>query len=184
MQEICLDPSVIFGSGFHATTRLCLETLELVLLESGLKINSVLDLGTGTGLLAIAAAKLGVQRVTALDNNPLAIEVARHNVTLNSCDDRVRVEPYDLMESLPDMEFDLVITNLYKGLLIRLFEDSGFWHNGLYLVSGFIPGMEPDLLTALPADKIKMLHRGRGNSEQWRLWLLQFGAGPGRGEIT
>ena len=178
-REILLDPSVIFGSGFHATTRLCLETLELVILESGMKINSVLDLGTGTGLLAIAAAKLGVQRVAAMDNNPLAVAVARHNVALNNCADRVRVQPFDLMGDLPEMGYDLVITNLYKGLLIRLFDDPGFWHNGLYLVSGFIPGMEPDLLAALPADKIQMLHRA--NTEQWRLWLLQYGSGPGRG---
>ena len=178
--EILLDPSVIFGSGFHATTRLCLETLELVLLEAGVKIDSVLDLGTGTGLLAIAAAKLGVKRVTALDNNPLAVQVARHNVELNRCGDAVEVRQVDLMADLPDMDYDLVITNLYKGLLVRLFEDGGFWHNGLYLVSGFIPGMEPDLLAALPADKIKMLHRA--NAEQWRLWLLQFGGGPGGGQ--
>ncbi|RUM37760.1 MAG: hypothetical protein DSY70_09230 [Desulfobulbus sp.] len=175
MQEILLDPSVVFGSGFHATTRLCLETLELVILESGMKINSVLDLGTGTGLLAIAAARLGVRRIVALDNNPLAVDVARKNVQRNLCGDQIDVQPFDLMESLPDMDFDLVITNLYKGLLIRLFEDTGFWHNGLYLVSGFIPGMEPDLLAALPSRGIKMLHRG--NAEQWRLWLLQYGEG-------
>jgi ribosomal protein L11 methyltransferase len=170
--EILLDPSVIFGSGFHATTRLCLETLELLLLESGMETNSVLDLGTGTGLLAIAAAKLGVQKVTALDNNPLAVEVAQANVERNNCADIVTVDQFDLMKALPDIQYDLVITNLYKGLLIRLFNDNGFWHPGIYMVSGFIPGMEPDLLAALPADKIQMLHRG--NSEQWRLWLLQY----------
>ncbi len=172
-QEIILDPSVIFGSGFHATTRLCLETLELVLLESGMEINSVLDLGTGTGLLAVAAAKLGVKRVTALDNNPLAVDVARANVARNNCADRVEVQQYDLMQGLPDMDYDLVISNLYKGLLIRLFEDREFWHPGLYLISGFIPGMEPDLLAALPSKLIQMLHRANG--EQWRLWLLQYG---------
>jgi len=181
--EILLDPSVIFGSGFHATTRLCLETLELLLLESGMKINSVLDLGTGTGLLAIAAAKLGVERVTALDNNPLAIEVAQANVERNNCSDIVTVGQFDLMEKLPDMGYDLVITNLYKGLLIRLFNDTGFWHPGTYMVSGFIPGMEPDLLAALPADRVQMLHRG--NAEQWRLWLLQYSANnQGGQEIT
>lgn len=176
--EIILDPSVIFGSGFHATTRLCLETLELLLMESGLVVNSVLDLGTGTGLLAIAAAKLGVKRVCALDNNPLAIEVARKNVALNSCEKRVDVQCFDLMKGLPDMEFDLVITNLYKGLLIHLFDQDAFWHDSIYLVSGFIPSMEEELLAALPARKVHMLHRA--NSDQWRLWLLQFGADPGK----
>jgi ribosomal protein L11 methyltransferase len=178
--EIVLDPSVIFGSGFHATTRLCLETLELLLTESGMAINSVLDLGTGTGLLAIAAAKLGVGRVTALDNNPLAVEVARHNVERNGCGSAVDVRRFDLLSGLPDMDYDLVITNLYKGLLIRLFGNAAFWHPGLYMVSGFIPGMEPDLLAALPGREVKMLHRA--NSDRWRLWLLEYAAlGSGNG---
>lgn len=172
---IRLDPSVVFGSGFHATTRLCLETLELLLFESGMEINSVLDMGTGTGLLAIAAARLGVERVLALDNNPLAVKVARNNVKLNNCESVVDVQEYDLLSGLPEMNFDLVITNLYKGLLIHLFSTPDFWHRGLYMVSGFIPGMEPDLLSALPANRIKMLHRA--NAEQWRLWLLQYGHG-------
>ncbi len=169
---IRLDPSVIFGSGFHATTRLCLETLELLLLESGMQIESVLDLGTGTGLLAIAAARLGVKRVTALDSNPFAVQVARKNVELNGYADVVDVQEFDLLAGLPAMGYDLIITNLYKGLLIHLFAHPGFWHPGLFIVSGFIPGMEADLLAALPTSGIKMLHRA--NAEQWRLWLLQY----------
>ena len=170
-REIVLDPSVIFGSGFHATTRLCLETLETVFFESGQRIRSVLDLGTGTGLLAIAAARLGADRVTALDNNPLAVEVARRNVELNGCEPLVEVRHHDLQNGLPAMDYDLVITNLYKGLLLQLFENPGFWQPRFFLVSGFIPGMEPDLLAALPTTDIQMLHRA--NREQWRLWLLQ-----------
>ncbi|WP_457574058.1 50S ribosomal protein L11 methyltransferase [Desulfolithobacter sp.] len=173
-REIILDPSVIFGSGFHATTRLCLETLEMVLLESGRRIRSMVDLGTGTGLLAIAAARLGVEQVVAIDNNPFACEVARRNVSLNGCKDRVQVHRMDLMAELPDTGCDLVVTNLYKGLLVRLFEDPAFWRGSMYLVSGFIAGMEADLLAALPADTTQMLHRG--SREQWRLWLLQHRA--------
>ncbi len=170
-QEIVLDPSVIFGSGFHATTRLCLETLETVFFESGERIRSVLDLGTGTGLLAIAAARLGAERVTALDNNPLAVDVARKNVQLNGCEVQVDVRHHDLQNGLPEMNYDLVITNLYKGLLLQLFENPDFWQPRLFMVSGFIPGMEPDLLAALPTDGVQMLHRV--NREQWRLWLLR-----------
>ncbi len=170
-QQIVLDPSVIFGSGFHATTRLCLETLETLILESGERIRSVLDLGTGTGLLAIAAARLGVERVTALDNNPLAVSVAKRNVELNGCGQQVEVYGYDVQDGLPDMQYDLVITNLYKRLLLQLFKNQKFWQPRLHMVSGFIPGMEPDLLAALPTDRVRMVHRAR--REQWRLWLLQ-----------
>ncbi|MDH3328137.1 MAG: 50S ribosomal protein L11 methyltransferase [Desulfobulbaceae bacterium] len=169
---IILDPSVIFGSGFHATTRLCLETLELVLLESGERIESVLDLGTGTGLLAIAAAKLGVKQVTAVDNNPMACEVAEKNVRLNGCTPQIRVEQIDLMTELPDLEkYDLVIANLYKGLLLNLFANARFWQAKMHLISGFIAGMEAELLAALPSKGIRVLHRG--NREMWRLWLLK-----------
>ena len=166
---IVLDPSVIFGSGFHATTRLCLEALEELLVESGAAIKSVLDLGTGTGLLSIAAAMLGARQVEALDNNPLAVAVARKNIHLNNCADRVWVREFDLLTALPDMRRDLVILNLYKGLLEQLFSQPEFWQARYYLVSGFLPGMEADLLTVLPPGMQILDRRGR---EQWRLWML------------
>jgi ribosomal protein L11 methyltransferase len=170
-QEIVLDPSVIFGSGFHPTTRMCLETLEQVMVESGLKIRTVADLGTGTGLLAIAAAKMGAIKVTALDNNPLACTVARSNAENNGCAAQVEVRQHDLAGSLPDISgYDLVMANLYKGLLLQLFADPSFWKARMYLVSGIIPAMEADLLKALPQEGIRFLHRG--NSGMWRLWLL------------
>lgn len=171
-QEILLDPSVIFGSGFHATTRLCLETLELFLLESGERIETVLDLGTGTGLLGIAAAKLGARQVAAVDNNPMACEVAVNNISLNNCETLVDVQNIDLIKDLPDTgNFDLVVANLYKGLLTDLFERPEFWKARFYMISGFISSMEADLLAALPAQHIQILHRG--NSASWRLWLLK-----------
>lgn len=171
-QQIVLDPSVIFGSGFHATTRLCLQTLELVLLESGEKIESVLDLGTGTGLLAIAAAKLGVKKVTAIDNNPMACQVAERNIDLNECGEQVTIRQADLLQEKLDFgKYDLVIANLYKGLLLHLFDQEEFWQAKMHLISGFISGMEEDLLAALPSRGIKILHRG--NREAWRIWLLK-----------
>lgn len=171
-QEILLDPSVIFGSGFHPTTRLCLETLELLMLESGKKIERVADLGTGTGLLAIAAAKLGAEKVTAIDNNPLACEVAQNNSVMNGCTSQVTVLQHDLDANLPDLgEYDLVAANLYKGLLVQLFTDPCFWKARKYIISGIMPAMEADLLEALPKKGIRFLHRG--NCEMWRLWVLE-----------
>ena len=131
-----------------------------------------LDLGTGTGLLAIAAAILGVKQVEALDNNPLAIAVAEKNIRLNNCMGRVRAREFDLLAGLPDMRRDLVILNLYKGLLEQLFARPDFWQARYYLVSGFLPGMEADLLAALPPGMHMVDRRGR---EQWRLWLLAKG---------
>lgn len=171
-RTILLDPSVIFGSGFHATTRLCLETLENVLLETDARVNSVIDLGTGTGLLAIAAAKLGVGKVVAVDNNPLACEVARRNIARNHCNAQVSVVQADLKNHLPELDgYDLVVANLYKGLLLSLFGQPGFWRSKMYMISGFIAGMEGDLLAALPLRRLQVLQRD--NRDMWRLWLLK-----------
>jgi len=83
-----LDPGMAFGSGLHPTTRLCLEALEDYLRPG----TNVLDMGTGSGILAIAAARLGASQVLAVDTDPLAVRVARENVALNGVGAVVGVE--------------------------------------------------------------------------------------------
>lgn len=78
-------------------------------------INTALDLGCGTGLLAIAAAKQGVGRITACDNNQLACQMARANCQANGVQDRVAVLEADLRRQCPETRVDLVMANLYKG---------------------------------------------------------------------
>jgi len=168
--DIRLDPSVIFGTGFHPSTRLCLETLGKYCRTPELAISSLLDLGTGTGLLAIAAAKLGVEEITALDHNPLACAVARKNIALNDCTGRITIRQGDLRQEEPDTNVDLVVANLYPTLLAELFARPSFWRGKLYLISGFIPAMEEELLAALPLEKMRMLERRR--SDRWCLWVL------------
>ncbi len=83
-----LDPGMAFGSGLHPTTRLCLEALE----DNVRPGQVVLDVGTGSGILSIAAARLGAARVLALDTDPLAVQIARENVALNRVEGVVQVE--------------------------------------------------------------------------------------------
>ncbi len=83
-----LDPGMAFGTGLHATTRLCLCLLEQYV-QPGIQM---LDLGTGSGILAIAAAKLGAASVLALDNDPIAVSIARDNVARNQVHTIIRVE--------------------------------------------------------------------------------------------
>ena len=167
---IHLDPSVIFGSGFHPTTRLCLQVLSDIITSDSTAVQSMVDLGTGTGLLSIGAAKLGVPQIRCYDNNPFACAVAEKNVLLNNCEKQIRVNEADLRAQLPDTNVDLVVANLYKGLLLDFFKNPAFWNAKYYLISGFVPSMEEELLAALPMDKLKMLERRK--SETWRLWLL------------
>ncbi len=168
---IKLDPSVIFGSGFHPTTRLCLQVITDILTSNPGEIKTMVDLGTGTGLLSLGAAKLGVQQIRAYDNNPFACSVARKNIGLNSGEEQIRVMEADLRAALPDTNVDLVVANLYKGLLLGFFENPNFWKAKYYIISGFIPSMEKDLLAALPMDQLKLLERRK--SDTWRLWLLK-----------
>lgn len=169
--NIMLDPSVIFGSGFHPTTRLCLQTLTDLYQNVNQSINSVIDLGTGTGLLSIAAAKLGSNTVTGYDYNPLACEVAKKNVALNDCQRAVSIHQINLLLHQPPVNSDLVICNLYKGLLTHLFDIEQFWRGTYYLISGFIPSMEEELLLALPMERLQLIDRR--SSGNWRLWLLK-----------
>jgi len=167
---IQLDPSVIFGSGFHPTTRLCLQTISDMLCSNPRQINTMVDFGTGTGLLSLGAAKLGVDTIRSYDNNPFACTVAEKNVGLNNCDTQITVMEADLRGVLPDTSVDLVVANLYKGLLLSFFENPDFWNARYYIISGFIPSMEEELLAALPMDKLKLLERRK--SDTWRLWVL------------
>ncbi len=167
---IHLDPSVIFGSGFHPTTRLCLQVITDMITSDSKAIQSMVDLGTGTGLLSIGAAKLGIKDIRCYDNNPFACEVATRNVAINNCEKQIQVMEADLRADLPDTNVDLLVANLYKGLLLDFFHNPDFWKAKYYIISGFVPSMEEELLAALPMDELKLLERRK--SDTWRLWLL------------
>lgn len=170
--DIRLDPSVIFGSGFHPTTRLCLEALLKYTACPEISINSALDLGSGTGLLAIAAAKLGIAKITAIDNNPLACEIADANTKRNAVDTAVTVRRQDLRQQHPATAgTDLVMANLYKGLMLELWADETFWQAKLYILAGYVSSMEEELLAALPVHLLQILERRR--QDRWCLWVLR-----------
>jgi ribosomal protein L11 methyltransferase len=169
--DIRLDPSVIFGSGFHPTTRVCLETVINYMQSPEAAIRTMLDLGTGTGLLRIAAARFGAEKITAIDNNPLACEVARTNCRLNKVDEQIDIRQVDLRKVKPQTSgYNLVVANLYRGLLAQLLQTPSFWEADLYILSGFIQSMEADLLAELPATQIRLLDRKR--SDKWCIWTL------------
>jgi ribosomal protein L11 methyltransferase len=97
-----LDPGMAFGTGTHPTTSLCLRTLEREVVPG----DDVIDVGTGSGVLAIAAAKLGARRVLALDLDPVAVSSATENVRLNGLADRIAVVESDLLGVLRGAEVD------------------------------------------------------------------------------
>jgi ribosomal protein L11 methyltransferase len=150
-----IDPKMAFGTGHHETTRLC-----LVLLEEHMRRDAaVLDFGTGTGVLAIAAIKLGARSAFAIDNDPLAVENAGENVRKNRVEDAVKLRLGDVSK-LPAKQFDLITANIdlptitvsLKGLLPHLKE------GGTLIVSGL-----------LVTDLSRFLDRAPGNHQRKRM---------------
>ena len=141
---ITIDPGMAFGTGTHPTTRMCLQALE-ELIPVFAHPPSVLDFGTGSGILAIAAEKLGADRILALDVDPVAIRCARQNAALNRMKHRIdfRISPArDLRQ-----RFGIVVANL---LPQELWQASSFLARrvsprGFLVVSGILKGQKEEM---------------------------------------
>jgi ribosomal protein L11 methyltransferase len=168
--NIVLDPSVIFGNGFHPTTRLCLEALAELAERKG-SFTSALDLGCGTAILGIAAARLGIKNIVAVDENNLAVQVARDNIVRNGAENQVRVVQQDLSVTCPSTTgVDLVMANLFHDLLASLFKNSDFWQARYYIISGFFAAREEELFSSLPLKRLIVLNRTV--RDRWGCWVL------------
>lgn len=144
---IVIQPSMGFGTAHHESTRLCLGLLQQLPTVRGL---SVLDVGTGSGVLAIAAHMLGATDVTAGDYDPDAMESARENVELNHAEGRIALRQFDLIEpsALGEKTFDLVFANLTGGVLIRFAATlAGFARTGGTLITSGVTLEEDAMVT-------------------------------------
>ncbi len=162
---LSLDPGMAFGTGLHPTTRLCLAALE-TLADEGLLANGraggsarVLDVGCGSGILAIAAGKLGARDLLGVDTDPIAVESTLANVRLNGLSRRIHVR----QGSVPTGErpFDLVLANLIASLLVQLapaLRDE-LSPGGRILASGIFRDRESDVVAAFRAAGLEMGRR-------------------------
>jgi len=139
---LVIDPGMAFGTGSHPTTQLCLTALEDFVQPGG----AVADVGTGSGILAIAAAKLGASPVSASDNDPLAVKIARENASANG----VSVTVTDAM---PTGTYSVVVANILADVIIGLAADliARVSPGGVLIASGIIDTRETDVQTALAA---------------------------------
>ncbi|NJN65654.1 MAG: 50S ribosomal protein L11 methyltransferase [Chloroflexaceae bacterium] len=150
-----LDPGMAFGTGLHPTTRLCLHLLERSVRPGA----RVLDVGSGSGVLSIAAAKLGAASVLALDLDHTAVAVTSENVTRNGVHDTVRVRQGSIGDgSAQESEtapsgFDVVVANLIASVLIDLSHDlaAALSAGGVLISSGIILSREDEVALALAA---------------------------------
>ncbi|MBU8905634.1 50S ribosomal protein L11 methyltransferase [Desertibacillus haloalkaliphilus] len=130
-----LDPGMAFGTGTHPTTVLCIQAIEKAI-QPG---DSVVDVGTGSGVLSIAAAKLGAKRVLALDLDEIAVNSARVNSELNHVESVVSVKQNNLLEQI-DEQADLIVANILAEVIVRFVHDAAtvLKPNGTFITSGII----------------------------------------------
>jgi ribosomal protein L11 methyltransferase len=131
-----IDPGMAFGTGTHPTTYLCIRLLEKYINNGE---DTVLDIGCGSGILSIAAALLGASDVTAVDIDPVAVEVSKYNVELNRLSSKIQVMEGDLTKGL-DVKADIVVANLIADLIILLSKDisAHLRGKGIYISSGIL----------------------------------------------
>lgn len=180
-----LDPGMAFGTGTHPTTSLCLKTLESVI-QGG---EEVIDVGTGSGVLAIGAMKLGAKAVLALDLDPVAVSSATENVNLNGLSEQVDIRLSDLLGVLrQDSEqreslmvkppVDLVVANILAEIIMLFIDDvyEALKPGGTYIASGIWKNKEEVVEQALIASGFIIEDKFR--DEDW----LAFVARKPKGE--
>ena len=174
-----LDPGMAFGTGLHPTTRLCLEALERLSLRG----KRVLDVGTGSGILAIAAARLGAREVLALDVDQMAVEVARRNVLFNGVETQVRVEWGSPLPSEPGCPrtklepngWDLILANILAEVIVEMAGELAvaLSPGGLLISSGIVAGKEGEVLTAFKTRGLALRELRR--EEDWLAVIAEKG---------
>jgi len=145
---ITLDPGMAFGTGLHPTTQMCMIALEQYVQAD----NSVLDVGTGSGILSIVAAKLGAGRILAFDKDRQAVLASRENAVINQVDDRVELYQGTLSAVSP-YPWDLVLVNILAPVIIDLLDEGQLMANlapqGKVILSGIIEDQADEVRSAV-----------------------------------
>lgn len=153
---ITIDSGVVFGNGTHPTTQACLEAIDIAC--AGKRVKTMLDLGTGTGVLALAAAKLGCEKILAVDYNYLAAKTARQNVSLNSLDDHILVAN-GRAEELTAVATDLLVANIHYDVMKDLVRTDGFLRQKWFILSGLLRSEAEKITDYLKTRPVLILKR-------------------------
>jgi ribosomal protein L11 methyltransferase len=153
---VTMDPGMAFGTGLHTTTRLCLIALEKYL-KTG---EHVLDVGTGSGILTIAAVKFGAGHVTALDIEATAVEIAKQNVSQNGVSNRVNLYTGTLQEfGLEIKQANLILVNILAYTIIKMLPGlkAKLLPGGHIISSGILKEYAPDVEAAIKKEGLEII---------------------------
>ncbi len=141
-----LDPGMAFGTGTHETTRMCLTLLEKYIDEN----SDFLDIGTGSGILSIAAAKLGAKSLVCTDIDPVAVKIAKENAQINGVENLLDIRCGDLTECI-DGKYNIITANIIADAIIMLTKDVSQFltDDGVYITSGIINHRADDVKAEL-----------------------------------
>lgn len=151
-----IDPGMAFGTGEHESTKMCLMLLQAL----GVEDKTVIDVGTGSGILALASAKLGAKSVEAYDIDDNAVKSAKENCLLNGLEDKIYVANANLLDKTTG-KFDIVLANITADVLILLSDSLGDYmkKDGIVIISGIILKREDDVRKAFEKNGFKVLER-------------------------
>lgn len=164
-----LDPGMAFGTGTHETTRLCMELLEKIVTNN----KSVLDIGTGSGILSITALLLNAEKVVAVDIDENSVKIAQQNAQLNNVDKKLNLLCGDLTEKVSG-KYDIICANIVADVIIRLCDNIKNYmkQDTILLVSGIIDEREKDVIDAINKCGLKITKKLQDNG--WIAMQCEF----------
>jgi|688.fasta_scaffold482691_1 ribosomal protein L11 methyltransferase len=175
---IFVNERMAFGTGRHGTTKMCLESLiyiyEKYLLDKNIKIENALDVGCGSGILAIFFAKLFEKNVEAVDIDVDALEVAVDFSLINNVDKNVFVYKSSLFANVKDVKYDLIMANILLSPLIEMAEqvENKIAKNGFVILSGFLEEQSEILLKKYESKNFKLEKKLVEN--EWVCFIMQY----------
>ncbi len=157
-----IDPKMSFGTGEHQTTKLVLQFLEKYT-EQGAQ---VLDVGCGTGVLAIGAVLLGAQKAIGIDNDEWCLLNGNENVALNSLEEKVEIRLCETKD-VAEKDFDLILANINKHILIEIRDDlyGKMKTGGTLILSGLLTSDEEDIVSSYSGKGLKLIEKK--NQDEW-----------------